>query len=132
MNELKIQNGCWQRPEHKICTQGIIQKKSASGCRTLPWLVIFFQNFILTWKFQKGSLNRGTLVSATAIYQTKCPFTVLSALFLFFWTLSYDSKLFSGTWRRGKNLTTAKAVLQCKILAYKYKMLCKTVRTLQH
>ena len=40
----------------------------------------------------------GTLVSATAIYQTKCSFTVLSALFLFFQTLPYDSKLFLGWW----------------------------------
>ena len=76
--------------------QGIIQKKSVSGSRTLPCLLIFFRNFILIWKYQKGSLNRGTLVSATAIYQTRCPFTVLSALFLFFWTLPYDSKLFPG------------------------------------
>ena len=74
--------------------QGIIQKKSASGSRTLRCLVIFFQNFILIRKCQKGSLNRGTLVSATAIYQTKCPFTILSALFLFFQTLPNDSKLF--------------------------------------
>ena len=56
--------------------------------------MIFFQNFILIWKCQKWSLNRGTLVSATAIYQTKCPFIVLSALFLFFRTLPYDSRLF--------------------------------------
>ena len=61
--------------------EGIIQKKSASGSWTLPCLVIFFQNFILIRKCQKWSLNRGTLVSTTAIYQTKCPFTVLSALF---------------------------------------------------
>ena len=61
--------------------QGIIQTKSASDSRALPCLVIFFRNFILIWKCQKWSLNRGTLVSATAIYQTKSPFTVLSALF---------------------------------------------------
>ena len=44
----------------------------------------------------KMDFNRGTLVSATAIYQTRCPFTVLSALFLFFRTLPYDSRLFPG------------------------------------
>ena len=33
---------------------------------------------------RKMFFNRGTLVLATAIYQKKCPFTVLSALFLFF------------------------------------------------
>ena len=47
--------------------QGIIQKKSASGSWMLPYLKIFFKNFILIWKSQKWSLNRGTLVSATAI-----------------------------------------------------------------
>ena len=78
------------------CFQGIIQKKSASVSWTLPCLVIFFRNFILIWKYQKRSLNRGTLVSETAINQTKCPFTVLSALFMFFQTLPYDSKLFPG------------------------------------
>ena len=61
--------------------QVIIQKKSASGSWTLPCHAIFFGNLILIWKCQKWSLNRGTLVSATAIYQTKFPFTVLSALF---------------------------------------------------
>ena len=45
--------------------QGIIQKKSASGSRTLPCLVIFFRNFILIWKCQKWYLNRGTLVLVT-------------------------------------------------------------------
>ena len=80
----------------EVGPQGIIQKKSASGTRMLPWLVIFFRNFILIWKCQKGSLNRGTLVSANAIYQTKCPFSSLSALFLFFQMLPYDSKLFPG------------------------------------
>ena len=45
---------------------------------------------------KKGSLNRGILVSATAIYQTNCPFTVLRVLFLFFQALPYDSKLFPG------------------------------------
>ena len=69
--------GKWPLPT----TQGIIQKKSESSSRTLPCLVIFFWNIILIWKFQKWSLNWGTLVSAIAIYQMKCPFTVLSALF---------------------------------------------------
>ena len=59
----------------------MIQKKSASGSWMLPCLVIFFCSFILIWKLQKCSLNRSTLVSATATYQTKCPFIVLSALF---------------------------------------------------
>ena len=44
---------------------GIIQKKSASGSRTLPCLVIFFRNFILIWKCQKWYLNRCTLVLVT-------------------------------------------------------------------
>ena len=65
----------------KCNLQGTIQKKSASGSRTLPCLIIFFQNFILVWKCPKWALNRGTLVSATAIYQTKCPFAVPSAFF---------------------------------------------------
>ena len=74
-----------------MSSQGIFQKKSAL---TLPCLVIVFQVLILIWKCQKWSLNRGTLLSATAIYQTKCPFTVLSAPFLFFRTLPDDSRLF--------------------------------------
>ena len=45
--------------------QGIIQKKSVSGSQMLPCRVIFFRNFILIWKCQKWSSNRGTLVSAT-------------------------------------------------------------------
>ena len=45
---------------------------------------------------RKMFFNRGTLVPATAIYQKKCPFTVLSALFLFFRTLPCDSGLFPG------------------------------------
>ena len=61
------------------------------GCCPASW---FFFNFILNWKCRKCSLNRGTLVSATATYQMKCPFTVLNALFWFFWTLPYDSRLF--------------------------------------
>ena len=36
----------------------------------------------------------GTLVLANAIYQTKCSFAVLSVLFMFFWMLPYDSRLF--------------------------------------
>ena len=61
--------------------QGIIQKRSASGSQMLLYIEIFFRNVVLIWKCQKWSLNRGTLVLATAIYQTKCPFTVQSALF---------------------------------------------------
>ena len=67
-----------------FCAQGTIQKKSASGSWTLPYLMIFLRNFILIWKCQKGPLNSGTLVSATAIYQKNCPVTVLSALFFCF------------------------------------------------
>ena len=88
----------------KVGLPGTIQKNSVSGSRTLPYLVIFLRNFILIWKCQKGSLNRGALVSATTIYQTNCPFTVLSALFLFFQMLPYDSKLFPGPINR-KNIT---------------------------
>ena len=50
----------------------------------LPCLIIFFRSLILIWKCQKYSLNRSTLIPATTIYQTKCTFTVLSVLFLFF------------------------------------------------
>ena len=74
--------------------QGIIQKKSASSSWMLSCLEIFNPNFILIWKCQKWSLNRGTPVSATTIYQMKCPFTVPSALFLFFWMVPHDSRLF--------------------------------------
>ena len=56
--------------------QGITQRKSASGSRTLACRVTFFQNRILIQKCQKCSLNRGTLVPTTAIYQTKGSFTV--------------------------------------------------------
>ena len=42
----------------------------------------------------KMVIKWGTLVSATAFYQTKSPFTVLSAPFLFFGMLPNDSKLF--------------------------------------
>ena len=77
-----------------VChTQGIIQKNQRLVFRQCRALCFLFY-FILTWKCQKCSLNRGTLVSTTAIYQTKCPFTVLRALFLFFQTLPYDSRLF--------------------------------------
>ena len=62
-------------------------KKSASGNRELPCLVIFFRSIILIWKCQKCSLNRDTLVPEAAIYQTKCPFSV-------FRMLPYDSGLF--------------------------------------
>ena len=72
--------GTWKNNSstpYLVMWQGIIYKKSASGSRTLHCLLIFFQSPILIWKFQKRSLNRGTLVPAPAIYQTKC-------LFLFF------------------------------------------------
>ena len=59
--------------------QRIIQKKS-SGSPMLPCLLGFFRNFILS-EIAKMVFKGSTLVSATAIYQTKCPFTVLSALF---------------------------------------------------
>ena len=61
--------------------QRIIQKKSASGSQTLPCLLIFFSKFYFDLKLPKMVFKRGTLVLATAIYQTNCPFTVLSALF---------------------------------------------------
>ena len=70
-------------------SQGIIQNKSVSGSRTLPCLVI--------------------LVLAITIYQTKCPFTVLSALFLFFRTLPYDSRLFPGSIPTEKSNVSLKA-----------------------
>ena len=119
------------------CTQmhryhGIIQKKSVSGSQMLPCLVILFGNFILICKCQKGSLNRGTLVSAPAIYQTKCPFTVLSALFLFFWMLPYDSKLFPGyrdniqtnRWtQKSKNLNNQHCCCQCLSPRYRVSVL---------
>ena len=64
-------------------------------CWTQPRTkLIFLHNFILIWKYQKWSLNRGTFAPATAIYQTKCLFTVPSALFIFFQMLPYDSRLF--------------------------------------
>ena len=72
-------------------------KSLESVWRCCPASEIFFLKFILIWKCQKWSLNMGTLVPATAIYQTKCPFLVLSALSLFFWTLPYDSRLFPNT-----------------------------------
>ena len=87
--------GFWEWMVHVVQrSQGTIQKKSVSASRTLPCLVIFFWNFILIWKCGKCFLNRVTLVSASVIYQMKCPFTVLSALFWFFWTLPYNSRLF--------------------------------------
>ena len=54
--------------------QGIIQKKSASGSRTLPFPQEFFLKFYFDLKMLKLYLNRCILVSATATYQTKCPF----------------------------------------------------------
>ena len=71
--------GTWKNNSstpYLVMWQGIIYKKSASGSRTLHCLLIYFQSPILIWKFQKRSLNRGTLVPAPAIYQTKCPFLV--------------------------------------------------------
>ena len=59
--------------------QGVIQKKSFSGSRTQPCLMIFFQNFILIWKCQFKHMC--TMVLATVIHQTKWSFTVLSTLF---------------------------------------------------
>ena len=100
-------NICYSKIHHKgtwksnsltpylIMWQCIIYKKSASGSRTLPCLVIFFQSLILIRKYRKCSLNKGTLVPASAIYQRKYPFTVFNALFLFFRIISYDSGLFS-------------------------------------
>ena len=80
-------------------SQGIIQKKSASSSQMLPCLRIFFRNFILIFilNMPKMVFNRGTLVSPTAVYQMKCPFTVLSGFFLFFQMLPYDSRLFPGS-----------------------------------
>ena len=77
----------------KLMFNGIIQKKSVSGSKMLPCLVIFFKISFWSKIAKKWFLNRGTLISATAIYQTKYPFQVLSALFLFFQMLLYNSKL---------------------------------------
>ena len=77
-----------------LYNQGIIQKKSASRSRMLPSLMIFLLKFYFDIKMPKWSINGGSVVLATTIYQTKCPFTILSALFLFFWTLPYDSRLY--------------------------------------
>ena len=60
----------------------------------LPFLKIFFLNVILIRKCQKWSFSRGTLVSATTIYQTKCTFIGESALFLLFRMLPCDFRLF--------------------------------------
>ena len=50
-------------------------KSNSSTPYLLMWQEInFFQSPILISKNQKCSLNRGTLVPAPAIYQTKCPF----------------------------------------------------------
>ena len=57
-------------------------------------LLCDFSKFYFDLKIPKWSLNRGTFVSAMVIYQTKNPFTIPSALFIFFWTLPYDSRLF--------------------------------------
>ena len=92
-NQKNIILSCIYRPSRGD-PQGTIQKKSAFGCWMLPCLVIFLRNFILIRKCEKLFLNRGNLVSATVICQTKCLFTVLSVLFLFFCMLPYDSRLF--------------------------------------
>ena len=70
-----------------------------------------YWNFILIRKCHKWFLNRGTVVLATTIYQTKCPFTVLSALFLFFRMLPYDSRLFPATTYEFHQLTSDPAHL---------------------
>ena len=72
----------------------------------LPSLMILYWDFILIRKCHKWFLNRGTVVLATTIYQTKCPFTVLSALFLFFRMLPYDSRLFPATTYEFHQLTS--------------------------
>ena len=67
-----------------VLWQEIMYKKPVSGCGKLTCFVIFFFFFfwslILIWICKKFSLNRGTLVPATAIKQTKCPFSVFGML----------------------------------------------------
>ena len=67
---------------------------------TLPCIVTFIWNFILTWKCQKWYLDTGNLVykqlrfanlSALLQFYNKCPFL---CPFWFFWTLPYNSRLF--------------------------------------
>ena len=87
---------CTQFAVHATLFKAIIEHVwSYWTCWTQPRAkLIFLHNFILIWKYQKWSLNRGTFAPATAIYQTKCLFTVPSALFIFFQMLPYDSRLF--------------------------------------
>ena len=87
---------CTQFAVHATLFKAIIEHVwSYWTCWTQPRTkLIFLHNFILIWKYQKWSLNRGTFAPATAIYQTKCLFTVPSALFIFFQMLPYDSRLF--------------------------------------
>ena len=67
-----------------------MQKKSASGSRMLSQDI--FPKCYFDLKMPKMIFK--TLVSATAIYQTKRTFTAQNALFLLFQTLPYGSKLF--------------------------------------
>ena len=87
---------CTQFAVHATLFKAIIEHVwSYWTCWTQPRAkLIFLHNFILIWKYQKWSLNRGTFAPATAIYQMKCLFTVPSALFIFFQMLPYDSRLF--------------------------------------
>ena len=87
---------CTQFVVHATLFKAIIEHVwSYWTCWTQPRTkLIFLHNFILIWKYQKWSLNRGTFAPATAIYQMKCLFTVPSALFIFFQMLPYDSRLF--------------------------------------
>ena len=87
---------CTQFAVHATLFKAIIEHVwSYWTCWTQPRAkLIFLHNFILIWKNQKWSLNRGTFTPATAIYQMKRLFTVPSALFIFFQMLPYDSRLF--------------------------------------
>ena len=64
----------WQCPENNPEEISVWQSNTA-----LP--PDFFSKFYFDLKLPKVVFKRGTLVLATAIYQTNCPFTVLSALF---------------------------------------------------
>ena len=87
---------CTQFAVHATLFKAIIEHVwSYWTCWTQPRAkLIFLHNFILIWKYQKWSLNRGTFAPATTIYQMKRLFTVPSALFIFFQMLPYDSRLF--------------------------------------
>ena len=80
--------------------------------------VSWFLFKVLFWSenAKKGQLNEGTLVSATPIYQTKCPFTVLSVPFLFFRTLPDDSRLFPVT--RSKLKVFYKNIIHQRIIVF--------------